>query len=182
LSSSPIPWAGFLVFLALLLGERLFELRLAARHLPSLRARGAVEFGAGHYPAVVLLHALFPIAILAEILAGARPPHGWAWLLAPIALAEWLRAASIRTLKHRWHVRIWVLPGEKPVRTGIYRRLAHPNYLGVVIEMAALPLLFGAWRTALVASAINAALLAIRIPAESRALRWAGEQVGSAAR
>jgi methyltransferase len=176
LSAPTPPWAAFALFLALLIGERLFELRLAARHLPALLARGAVEFGASHYRAIVALHALFPLAILAEMLAGARPPREWFLLLPPIAIAEVLRAASIRELKQRWHVRIWVLPGEPLIRTGIYRWLAHPNYIAVVIELAALPLLFGAWRTAIAASGINAALLAIRIPAESRALRWAAEQ------
>ena len=52
----------------------------------------------------------------------------------------------------------------------LYRHLAHPNYLGVVLELAALPLLFGAWRTALAAGVANALLLAVRIRDEDRAL------------
>jgi len=60
------------------------------------------------------------------------------------------------------------------VRRGPYRWCAHPGYLAVALELAALALLFGAWRTALAASAVNAVALALRIPAEARALREAG--------
>jgi len=180
MSAAPVPWIGLVTFLVLLIGERLFELRLAARNLPTLKARGAVEFGGTHYPAVVALHALFPVALIAEVLAGARPPVWWPWLLAPIVLAEALRAASIAALGRRWHVRIWVIPGEEPVRSGIYRWLRHPNYLAVVIELAAFPLLFGAWRTAAGATAINVVLMAIRISGEDRALEWASRQAHEA--
>ena len=173
MTASPIPWAAFVTFLVLLIGERLFELRLAARNLPTLRARGAVEFGASHYPAIVALHALFPVALVLEVIAGARPPQFWPWLLTPILAAELLRAESIGELGRLWHVRIWVIPGEQPVRSGIYRWLRHPNYLAVVIELAVFPLLFGAWRTAVAATLFNAALLTIRIREEERALRWA---------
>jgi methyltransferase len=56
------------------------------------------------------------------------------------------------------------------VTGGPYRFLRHPNYLAVVLEMAAVPLIHGAWLTAAVFSALNAALLSHRIPAEERAL------------
>ena len=64
-----------------------------------------------------------------------------------------------------------MVPGEPPVRTGIYRWLAHPNYVAVAIEFVAGPLLFGAWRTAIGATLANALAMAVRIPAEERALR-----------
>jgi len=177
-----VPGIAVTAFLVLLVGERLFELKLAARNLLTLKARGAVEFGTAHYPLIVALHSLFPVALVAEVFAGARPPHFWPWLIAPILIAELLRAASIGALGRRWHVRIWVIPGEEPVRSGIYRWMRHPNYLAVVIELAAFPMLFGAWRTAVAATVINAALMAIRIREEERALHWAGEQAGGLAR
>ncbi|MFL6033109.1 MAG: isoprenylcysteine carboxylmethyltransferase family protein, partial [Rubrobacteraceae bacterium] len=56
------------------------------------------------------------------------------------------------------------------VRRGPYRYLNHPNYVVVAVEIATLPLIFGAWVTALVFSVLNAALLYVRIREENRAL------------
>jgi methyltransferase len=154
--------------------QRLSELVVSARHLRLLRERGAVEFRAPHFAGIVALHALFPLALIAEVaLAGARPGRLWPALLLPLAAAQALRVASMAALGDLWHVRVWVVPGTAPVREGIYRWLAHPNYAGVALELASLALIFGAWRTALVASAVNGALLARRIALERRALRWA---------
>jgi methyltransferase len=76
----------------------------------------------------------------------------------------------VAALGERWNTRILVVPGAPPVRRGPYRFLRHPNYLAVAIEIAALPLAFGSWRTALAFSVGNAFLLGVRIPAEERAL------------
>jgi methyltransferase len=84
-----------------------------------------------------------------------------------------LRAASMRALGDRWTARVVVVPGEPRIRTGLYRLLAHPNYLGAALELGAVALLFGAWRTALVATLVNAALLSMRARVESRALEAA---------
>lgn len=176
MSTTPIPVTGLVLMIAVLLAQRLFELWLSARHLPLLRARGAVERGGSDFAGIVALHALFPLALVAEVVAdGARPPAFWPWLLVPVALGAALRIAAMRTLGDRWHVRVWVVPGEAPVRRGIYRWLAHPNYVAVVLEFATIPLLFGAVMTAVAASLVNAGLLAMRIEAEERALRWAAE-------
>ena len=67
-------------------------------------------------------------------------------------------------------------PGEAPIARGIYRYLRHPNYVVVVLELALIPALFGAWRTALAAGLVNALLLWLRIGAEDRALRWAAQE------
>ena len=122
-------------------------------------------------PLFVLLHTAVPLALVAEVVAtGARPGPLWPlWLAAWIA-AEWVRAASMRALGDRWSVRIFVVPGEPPVRRGPYRFVAHPIYLAVALELAAFPLLFGAWRTAIGAAVATAILLALRVRFESRAL------------
>jgi methyltransferase len=168
---SPPPVAALALFLAAIVVQRLAELRLSARNVARLRARGAVEHGRRHFPLLVALHVLWPLALAWEVMArGARPPAAWpAWIVLLLA-AQVLRRAAIRALGERWSVRIWVIPGEPPVRRGPYRTLRHPNYLAVVLELAAGPLLFGAWRTALAASALNLVALAIRIPAEEKAL------------
>ena len=172
--SSALPWGPLTAYLVVLALQRFSELALSRRNLQRLRGRGAREQGAGHFPIFILLHALYPVALVAEVLRGARPGPGWSFWLAAWLMAQALRVAAIVALGERWNVRIVVLPGVPPVRAGVYRWLAHPNYLAVALEFAAAPLLFGAWRTAIAASALNAVVMAVRIPAEERALREAG--------
>ena len=119
----------------------------------------------------IALHAVFPLALIAEVVGcGTRPGDFWLLWLTLWMVGEGLRAGAMRTLGDRWTARLYVVPGERRVRRGLYRYLGHPNYLGVVLELAALPLLFGAWRTALAMGIANALLLALRIRDEERAL------------
>jgi methyltransferase len=177
-----MPPAAALTLLALaVLVQRLLELRLARHNEQWARSRGAVEYGARHYPAFFVLHAGWLAAWLSE--ASIRGPvlaGGWPAWLALFVGAEMLRYWAIGSLGPRWNTRILVLPGEPPVRRGPYRYLRHPNYLAVAVELAAVPLIFDAWVTALVAGILNAALLlAVRIPAEERALDSAAGRPGA---
>jgi methyltransferase len=151
---------------------RLAELRLASGNRRRLLARGAVEAGAGHYPAMVALHAAWLAACPAEVWLLHRPlvPPLAAAMLVLLAGAMALRYWVIASLGGRWTTRILVLPGAPPVATGPFRYLRHPNYLAVAVEILALPLVHTAWIAALVFTAANAALMAVRIPAEERAL------------
>lgn len=161
----------YLVLLSVFALERGLELALSTRNARRALSRGAVEAGRGHYPAMVLFHALFLVACAAEALVFPAAPPAWAWLAVLLALAgQALRWWSVAALGERWNTRILVLPASSPVKRGPYRWLRHPNYVAVVVEIAALPLAFGSWRTALAFSLGNAALLAVRIPAEERAL------------
>lgn len=74
------------------------------------------------------------------------------------------------TLGERWNTRIIVMPDAAPVTRGLYRWIRHPNYVAVMIEIAALPMIRGSWITAAVFTLANALMLAVRIPAEERAL------------
>jgi len=170
----PPPVAALAAFLAALALQRASELVISARHEPRLRALGAREHARGHFPLLVLVHVLFPPALAAEVLAGgARPGRAWPLWLAVCLGAQALRYATIRALGPRWSVRIWVVPGLPRVRSGPYRWLRHPGYLAVALELLAAPLVFGAWRTALGISALDALALAVRIRAEDAALRAA---------
>ena len=160
-----------LVFVAALSAQRLFELVVSKRHAQALRARGAVEHGQGHFPLLVLVHVLLLLGIVFEVFVlGARPPASWPLWAAVFLAGQLLRYAAIRALGEFWNVRVLVVPGAPLVRTGPYRFLRHPNYVAVVMELLAAPLIFGAWRTALVVSALNAVALWIRIRCEERAL------------
>ena len=168
-----MPWRPLAAYLVVLAVQRIGELVLSRRNLRRLEARGAREEAAGHFPLFIVLHALYPVALVVEVFRGARPGPDWPLWLGGWLAAQALRVAAIHALGERWNVRIVVLPGVPPVRRGIYRWLAHPNYLAVALEFVAAPLMFGAWRTAVAASTLNAVALAVRIPAEERALRAA---------
>lgn len=151
---------------------RLVELRVAARNLRSLLARGGVEIAPGHYPVMVLLHTLFLVACPLEVWLLGRPfiPALGAVMFLLLVLAAGLRWWVISALQGRWTTRIVVLPGVAPVTGGPYRFLRHPNYLAVIVEILALPLVHTAWITALVWSVANALLLRVRIRAEEEGL------------
>lgn len=177
MSVDPAVRLGLGLMIAVLALQRVSELLISRRHEEALRGRGAVEFGREQFPWFVALHVGLPLGIVAEVLfLGARPGEDWPWMLLLLAAAALLRAASIRALGDRWHVRVRVIPGERPMTHGVYRLLRHPNYAAVVLECAALPLLFGAWRSAIAASAVNLVLLAMRVRLEENALAWAAAQ------
>lgn len=157
-----VVWAVLLVAL-----QRLWELWLSRRHEAILRARGAVEYGAGDYPLFVLLHAGWLLGLLLAV-PWDRPGEP-ILLLAYLALQP-LRLWCIHSLGTRWTTRVLVLPGVPPVARGPYRWLRHPNYLVVTLELALLPLAFGAIALALLVSLANALLLRRRIRVEDRAL------------
>ncbi|HET6436532.1 MAG TPA: isoprenylcysteine carboxylmethyltransferase family protein [Anaeromyxobacter sp.] len=158
--------------LAAVSAERLVELWVSRRHGRILRARGAVEAGRGHYPPMIALHTglLLACAIEPWLFPGAWPRAVAVPAAALVLLSQALRWWVVATLGVRWSTRVLVLPGATPVKGGPYRWVRHPNYLAVVVEVAALPLACGAWRTAICASLLDAALLRARIRAEERAL------------
>ena len=146
--------------------QRLVELPIARANTRALLARGGREVAPGHYPLIVALHASWLAALW--WFAPGRPiaiPF-----LVLFALLQILRVWTLQTLGARWTTRIIVVPGETLVRWGPYRFLNHPNYFVVIGEIAVLPLVFGLWQVALLFSALNMALLWVRIRAENEAL------------
>jgi methyltransferase len=118
------------------------------------------------------MHTAFLVACIAEVAVADRPFLPWlGWpMLALVVASQALRWWCIATLGHQWNTRVIVVPGLPLVSAGPYRWLRHPNYVAVVVEVAALPLVHTAWVTALVFTLANAAVLAVRIPVEERAL------------
>lgn len=163
-----VAFSLLVLFVAL---ERLLELRVSRRHERILRARGAVEHAERQMPWMVAIHTGWLVSMLLEV-----------WLLSspfrlPLAIPAFalfmagqaLRFSAIRALGERWTVRVLTLQ-EPAVTRGIFRYLRHPNYLGVVLEIAVLPLVHGAFMTAVLFSVANGVLLLARIRAEERAL------------
>jgi methyltransferase len=169
--------AGFLSAVYLVAGvclvalQRLLELVYSLRNERRLRAMGAVEFGARHYPLMVGLHTLWLASTLVEGLQrGPDIPAWWPVPLTAFLLVQPLRYWAIVSLGPNWNTRVLVVPGVKLVKSGPYRYLPHPNYVVVAVEILTFPLVFGAWITAIVFSVLNAALLFVRIRTENRAL------------
>lgn len=164
--------SGYLALLALVGFERLYELRLSRRNAALAFARGGFEVGQGHFRWMSALHVAFLASCGLEVVLLQRTFDARLALpmLALALAAQALRYWAIATLGPRWNVRVIVVPGLPVVTGGPYRWLRHPNYLAVVLEFVALPLLHGAWLTALTFSALNAWLLRVRIGAEERAL------------
>ena len=152
---------GFLVL------QRLAELAFARRNQRALAARGAIEVGRRHYPALVALHAAWLMALLGTIdpWTPASTP-----LLVVFILLQFGRLWVLTTLGSRWTTRVMVLPGAQRIRSGPYRYVNHPNYLIVIGEIAVTPMMFGAWTLAAVASVLNLLLLRIRVGVENAAL------------
>ncbi|MFF2831783.1 isoprenylcysteine carboxyl methyltransferase family protein [Cellulosimicrobium cellulans] len=168
--------AWYVVLVGATAVERLAELVVSARNARWSFARGGVESGRGHFPAMVALHTGLLVACVAEAWLADRPFLPWlGWLMLVLVLAsQGLRWWCIATLGPRWNTRVIVVPGLPLVARGPYRWLRHPNYVAVVVEGVALPLVHSCWVTALAFTVLNAVLLVrFRIPAEERALALA---------
>lgn len=163
---------AYVVLVALVAVERVAELVVSKRHAAWAFARGGMEYGRRHYPVMAAVHAALLVSCVVEVAVADRPFVPWlGWpMLALVILTQGMRWWCIATLGRQWNTRVIVVPGMPLVTSGPYRWLRHPNYVAVAVEVAALPLVHTAWVTALVFSAANAALLAVRIPVESRAL------------
>lgn len=172
---------AFTVLVVLVAVERVAELVVSTRNAAWSFERGAREAGRGHYPVMVVLHTSLLAGMLVE--AWVRRPEVPAWLawtsLGLVLASQCLRWWCIVTLGRRWNTRVIVVPGLAPVRSGPYRLLRHPNYVAVVVEGVALPLVHAAWVTAVLFTVLNAALLRVRVRVEDEALARASS-VGEA--
>ena len=162
-------FTGVVLLVAL---ERLAELVVSRRNAAWSLARGGRETGAAHYAVMVVLHTGLLVGCLVE--AYVRRPEVPVTLAAVMLLlalgSQALRWWCIATLGRRWNTRVIVVPGLPLVRSGPYRLLRHPNYVAVVVEGLALPLVHACWVTALVFTVANAFVLAVRLRVENAAL------------
>ena len=134
--------------------ERLAELVVSKRNAAWSLERGGRETGHGHYPVMVVLHTGLLVGALVEAWVRRPDVPGRAGLVdagAGRSPRQALRWWCIATLGRRWNTRVIVVPGPgagaTAVPTGCSR---HPNYVAVVVEGVALPLVHAAWITALV--------------------------------
>jgi methyltransferase len=130
--------------------ERLVELLISRRNLRRVAARGGLVADRRTFWEVAAFQVAWLAASAAEPVLLPRP------FVAPLAVTavaaliacQGLRYWAVATLGDRWSLRIVVVPGEPAARAGPYRFVRHPNYLAVMVETLALPLLHTAWLTA----------------------------------
>lgn len=164
---------AYLCLIGLVCLERIYELWLSTRNARSALQAGGIEVGRDHYPVMVVLHSTFLVAAPLEVVLANRPFLFWPGVVAIVAVCASmsLRHWAVNTLGPRWNTRVIVVPGAPAEVSGPYRWVRHPNYLAVVVELAALPLVHSAWVTAIAFSLLNAWLLSVRIRVEEDALR-----------
>ncbi len=158
-----------IAILGFVTAQRLIELPVARANTARLLSLGGREVAPGHYPFIVAMHAAWLASLWVFALG---QPINLAFLIL-FGLIELARVWVLRSLGNRWTTRIITVPGEQLVARGPYKFVSHPNYLVVIAELAVLPLVFGLWQIALIFSALNAAILTVRIRAENEALRSA---------
>jgi methyltransferase len=167
-----VGFVAFTALIAIVAVERLIELAVSKRNLRWSRAHGGVEFGHSHYPFMVVLHVFLLAGSLIEVWVWQRPlipALSWTMLVLVIG-SQVLRWWCIATLGRRWNTLVVIVPGMPKVTRGPYRWLAHPNYIAVVIEGVALPMVGFAWATAVIFTLLNIPLLRTRLRVENEAL------------
>lgn len=163
---------AFLILLACVGLERVVELLLSRRHQRDLARGGARKHEDPQYRWMIALHAGVLIGAAAEVILLRRP------FIAPLAavalllflLATALRWWVIRTLGIHWNTEVVNSAPLGVVSGGPFRWIRHPNYLGVFVELIALPLIHTAWITAAFAAAGDVFVLRNRLRIEERLL------------
>ncbi len=164
----------FLIVLSFVIVQRITELVIAKGNEKRMKAEGAYEVGARHYPAIVLLHTAFFISLIFEVLIGITPLSPiFGILLTIFILTQLFRIWCLSSLGKYWNTKIIILPGADVVMKGPYKFIRHPNYVIVAIEILVLPLMFSAYFTAIVFTLLNAWMMSVRIPQEEKALKEA---------
>jgi len=162
------------IVISIVILQRLVELVVAKRNEKWMRSQGAFEAGSAHYPIMVAMHIAFFISLLAEVILLDRSLSSmWIILLVIFLTAQVARIWCLTSLGKFWNTKIIILPGADVVQKGPYKWVRHPNYIIVTTELLVLPLIFGAYSTAIIFTLLNVWMLSVRIPAEEKALKEA---------
>ena len=154
--------------------QRLFELRHAKKNEKKVLSQGGFLIPEKNYFFMVGLHSLWLFSLL---LIGVfnifERDFSFSLFFVGLTLfliGQSLRIIAIKTLGERWSTRILSLPNAPVINNGIFKYLKHPNYLGVIFEIFALPVMLGLWDVAIVFSLLNLVILYFRIKQEEKGL------------
>jgi methyltransferase len=163
-----------LILPALVFGTMAVEARRALANERVQRALGGVEPPGDVY---AIMRLAYPGAFLAmfaeEALRGA--PSAAAVLAGASlwAAAKGLKWWAILALGRCWTFRVIVVPGAPLIVSGPYRFMRHPNYVGVMGELAGVALMTGALVSGAAGTVAFGALVLRRIALEDQRLREA---------
>ena len=159
----------FIIFILFLIFQRLAELYVSSKNQKWLLRNGAIEYGKEHYPYMVAMHTLFIISVIAEYIWRDDTIVSYPLIILFFLLIV-IKVVVISTLGHYWNTKIYKVPGTRPVATGIYKYIKHPNYIIVICEIVIIPLAFGLYYTAIAFTILNALMLTVRIKKENEVL------------
>ncbi|GBF10340.1 isoprenylcysteine carboxyl methyltransferase family protein [Tepidibacillus sp. HK-1] len=158
------------LFLTFVILQRIFELYIAKKNAVYIESLGGFEVGQKHYPFIVMLHITFLLSVYIESSDLTFLPTWWPIPFTIFILAQGMRFWTMASLGRFWNTRIYILPNSKPIHKGPYQFIRHPNYLIVMVEIITIPLIFGAYYSAILFPILNTLLLTIRIKVEEKAL------------
>jgi methyltransferase len=159
--------------------QRLAELAVSRRNLRIQRRAAAA---AGGVVKQCESRAAFALMVAVQVLLLAAPAAESAFINRPVpvaifcvALALWLmgqglRLTAMHALGNSWNARGTIASSQTIVRTGPYRWIRHPNYLGVLLEGIALPLAGAAWYSLIFVNLLLIPVTLRRLRAEERLL------------
>ena len=153
----------------------LVEARRAARNEHAQRSRGGIEPSGDVYS---LMRVAYPAAFLVMIAEGLWRHAPWepaSWRMAIFGLALFVVGKALKwwaivSLGPAWTFRVIVVPGAPQIAGGPYAYLRHPNYVGVVLELAGIALASGARVSGPLVTLAFGALMMKRIFVEEKAL------------
>ncbi len=178
--SSQLIFTGIVMAVIL---QRLMELKISDRNAKYLLAHHGRRHHENALGLVKALQVAWFGTMLVEVWGFHRPFIPLLSALSGIALlaGQYLRYLSMQALGVRWTLPLFSVPGSPRIKSGIYRYLQHPNWLGVALETGALPLIHSAYLTAIGFSLMNGLLLRQRIKAEEAVLQASRPSISSLA-
>lgn len=162
----------FYILFSLLLVQRAAELFVARKNEKWMKDRGGIEYGNSHYRYIVILHILFLISLFSEAIFTQKGISQFWYIIVPIFIfTQIIRYWAVTSLGPYWNTKIIIVPDDVVVSKGPYQYIRHPNYVVVALEIIFIPLLFQAYFTSVCFTLLNILMMAIRIPAEEKALQ-----------
>lgn len=148
----------FICIVTIIVVQRLLELKISRQNVDILLTQGAKEHPAFYYRLVVVLQIFWFAAMLGEVWILNRPffPSLASIAIFITLIGQYLRYLSMLALGSRWTLPVMTLPNIPIIESGIYSYLRHPNWLGVFLEIPAVPLIHSAYLTAIIFSISNA--------------------------